>query len=204
MKKTTGSLVTLTLTLTLVCLCLSSSPASARSWEIGAKGGVNFTSFAMSPRQVSTSADGQLVAGGFVNYRFRERLALGAELLYAEHAVTVDEVGLDARLDARALLVPVPLHVALGPPDGTHIFLSGGVQWTSIGRTVETIEGVERVDEGGRDWDFGLLAGGGVRVPLRRGALSFEARYVWGLRDLDEDDDSVKLRTFYLLAGYHF
>ena len=190
--------------LVLILGCGFPAVAMSNSVEVGLKGGVNFTNISITPRLFDTRPDGQLAGGGFVAFRAHERVTLGAEFLFTELAVTADEVGLDARLDARAFVFPIPVRIDLGPTDRAGIFLSGGVQWTILGRTTETVNGVETVEEGTRDWDVGLFAGGGVHVPFRRGALSFEARYVAGLLDLDPDDDVVKVRTLFLLFGYQF
>lgn len=192
------------LLLVIASASVGASRASAQPWEVGVKGGVNFTNVSLTPPDLDTRPDGRLLAGGFVGFRFHERVALDAEVLVTQLAITDDEAGVDARLEARALLVPVPLRVAIGRTDRAHLFVNGGVQWTFLGRTVETVNGVESLDEGGRDWDFGLLTGAGVRVPLSRGALSFEARYVIGLMDQDPDDDIVKIRSLFFLAGYTF
>lgn len=174
---------------------------------LGFKGGANVTSIVISgPGEFDPNPATKWALGGFFAYRFFDRLALGAELLYAELGVTTDDFGVEARFDARGFVLPAPFTVELTASDSTHAFLTGGPMWTFFGRTLETFDGVEEdVDEEIADVDFSLFVGGGVRIPLDRGSFSVEARYAHGLVDVDTSgEDTVKTRTFWVLVGYEF
>ena len=54
-----------------------------------------------------------------------------------------------------------------------------------------------------REWDFGLVAGGGLEMRLRRATIALEARYTTGRRSILEDLE-LKNRSFGLVLALLF
>ena len=110
--------------------------------------------------------------------------------------------------------VPLVLRVT-GNPIGVRGFVTAGLEVSFL------LDAEVKVDDVSQDLTdeyqsttLGALFGAGVMVPLGRQFLTFELRYVQGLNDIVERDNtdeipgisgpSVKYRGFELMAGYLF
>ena len=186
-------------------LALSAAPAAAQT--IGFKLGPTFSKLDIEDDDTAESLT-NFGGGGFIRFGLGG-LTLQAELLAltkgAEQEDTVNN--LTGKLKFTYIEVPVTAMFSFGAPyvfagpslafeidceaeiEGTGGSLSG-----DCGDSLET-----------KELDFSLHGGAGVHFPVGPGALLLEARYIYGLTDLNDDatvTGSAKHRTWAVMAGY--
>jgi len=99
--------------------------------------------------------------------------------------------------------VPVKLHWNLSGALSPHV--AAGPQLAFIGRTRQSFGGVETdVSDDVRDVDFELLLGAGLGMRAGRGRVTLELRHAIGLRNVDETENEIKVRSLQVLVGYQF
>ena len=119
-----------------------------------------------------------------------------------------DEDGARSRLALDYLEVPALWRASFDGPGSSGFYVAAGpfVAWRTRARAVvEFADASEEIDvsDDVSGWDAGVTAGGGIEL----GALVFDGRFVWGLRDIDSDrTDEVKVftRALSLTAGLRF
>ncbi len=130
--------------------------------------------------------------------------------VFKSRGTVVDEV--DYALNY--MTVPMLLRVT-GDPLGVRGFVTAGLEFSFLLDAEVTADGVtEDQTAEFRDTTVGALFGAGAMVPLGSQFLTFELRYVQGLSDIVERDNtdeipglsgpSVKYRGFEFLVGYLF
>lgn len=195
----------------VILLLLASVPGfgatAAAQMSAGVKGGVNIADVRVEGADAA-ALDPMYgaVVGGFVTLPAFAGLELQTEVLYSMKGARVEETGLDTRLMLDYIEVPVLARLARGPRGGTRYFVAGGPSFglrvrartrTDFGGAVEEIDISDDVER----FDVGVAVGGGVEL----GALVIDARYTFGLTDIDRSEDAKSTnRVISLTAGLRF
>ena len=99
--------------------------------------------------------------------------------------------------------MPLKLHWNVSGALSPHV--AAGPQLAFIGRTRQSFGGFETdVSDDVRDLDVELLLGAGLAIRAGRGRLTLELRHAIGLRNVDETENEIKVRSLQLLVGYQF
>ncbi len=192
----------------LVLVC--SGPAGAQGLAIGVRGGVNLADVALDADGAAPSFDSRigLVAGAFVTLPITSWIELQPEVLYSGKGARLEQEGIESKLVLDYLEVPVlarvsgnafgttRYYVVAGPTAGFRMRAKTRTEFSGATEELDISEDVER-------FDFGIAAGGGLQF----GSLLVDARYTFGLTDIDKDTtDSVtiKNRVLSLTAGIRF
>jgi hypothetical protein len=183
-------------------------PSAAQDGGVGVKGGVNFANQALTGTGApSTSMRVAAVGGGFVTLPLAPWLALQCEGLYTMKGAKVSVSGINSTLQIDYLEVPLLARVRLGSGH-RHYYVAGGVapafrlrarSATTFSTSTEELDVADQVEP----FDLGVAAGGG----MQSGALVIDARYTFGLRDIDTDKTDAtrtKNRTVAVTAGFRF
>jgi len=199
-----------------VALAVASSPCLAQLMSLGVKGGLSVSnvtakasgtsintdnrtgynvvgvlSMAVSPT-VAVEIDGQLVGKGFGISDSMAGITTGLDLLYLNFpilAMFTVPGGPDRLLAARLFVGP-----------------SFGFRITCDIVPFEGQSGTGVCDpQQARSFDFGVLAGAGVKIGRGTGGLILDVAFDYGLSDINKADDlSVKNRAFVVSLGYLF
>ena len=175
--------------------------------EAGIKGGVSFGNISnkgVLPGSLKTRTG---FAGGlYVGYRAAV-IGLGIEGLYAQRGARSDQVfalGSDPSVDpeTRVDFIDVPAYLKLTlPAPLIRPFVYAGPQVSFEIRCRTAGDAACATTSTRKKTDYAAVIGAGVRL----GGLGFEARYVYGLRDLKlstvTSSESFKTRSFMLLAS---
>jgi hypothetical protein len=127
------------------------------------------------------------------------------ELFYTEVHFVSRDFDPEASISTRALqlALPVRYHWSAGGSVSPH--LAAGPQLALIGETRQAFDGTgQDISDDVRDLDVQLVAGAGLGIRAGGGRATLEARYVLGLRNLDETENVIKMRGLQLLVGYRF
>jgi hypothetical protein len=194
----------------LALIALTLAPVPGRAGDARArfavKVGVDGTVAGVTgPGAFEARREAGFTGGIAVPIRLGERLALEPELLFAELGLSTDDFGVEARIDSRAVLLPLGLEAYLSR-GRARPYLAAGPQLAFIGRALRRLGSVEEdISDEIRDVDVQVFVGAGIDFQVGRGRLGLELRHAWGLRDVDEGlDSTVKLRSFFVLCGYRF
>ncbi|WP_034258062.1 porin family protein [Altibacter lentus] len=182
--------------LMLICLPLAMATANAQEVKLGVKAGVNF---AKLTGDAVEDADGRtgFHLGGVVEIPVSETFAVQPEVLYSQQGLQqeTDFFGdtLETKLKLDYINVPVMakyyvtdgLSIEAGPQFGFNVKAETeiSVEGDSDG---DEIEGTTDVSDSVSGFDLGL--GGGLAYQLNNGVF-FQARYMFGISNVDEDDD---------------
>ena len=184
----------------LVALALAAMPAAVDAQGLGIKGGMSFGSVSNSgvlPGDVGTRTGFAIGIAAFSP----GPVGFGIEALYAQRGVTGDENIASRELEYIDL--PVYLRVALPNPAVTPYAYAG----PQISYELGCDAGDESCPESDRpQWPTAAVVGAGVALGEQR--ISIEARYVYGLSDLNvgtvTDEDSYEDRSFMVLGAITF
>jgi hypothetical protein len=198
----------------LTCFMMLSSTAAIAQNTVGLIGGFNVTNLLRSPGQPSTSHEQRVrfAGGALVEFKLLQNFALQLEPMYVQKGASFDFIdtnseNLDARrleIDMAYLELPIMLKFRLmnrvtGP------YLLGG---PSVGLLLSAKE-VARVGETDikdqrKSLDVGIGGGGGVFLSSDRVKFFIEARYNYGVLNIDdaaEDGSTLKNNGFRVLLG---
>ena len=155
------------------------------------------------------------LSGVFLHFPFTGALAVRPELLFAlkgGRTLATIEGGGTATLDIELayLELPVLAHLTLGRGRWRPVLFAGPAPALQIGCDLGVVVEPEPVrvtcneaEITFREWDLGLVAGGGLEARLNRSTLALEARYTAGLRSILQDLRADN-RTFALLLALTF
>ena len=186
----------------LLALALSASSLAAQV-QLGIKGGASFGNISnkgVLPGDLETRTG---FAAGISLGLGASLVGVGAEALYAQRGLKSDGTG-DVKLDY--LDVPVYLKVQVVAPGVSPFGYIGPQVSFEVNCANEDLD----CSETGRSTtDYAGVIGAGVKFGSGGGAaLTAEARYIYGLKDLELDtitsDESFKTRSFLILAGLAF
>lgn len=189
--------------LMVVALLAAAAPVCAQG-RFGVEGGVNIA----TQQSDGPSLDSRtgLVAGAFYELPLAAGpLRVQVEALYAQRGARLTVRGIESTLALDYIDVPVLARIRFGSGH-TRYFAAGGPSTafrvrakarTSFSSSVEEIDMADEVEA----IDLGIAAGGGVEI----GRLVVEARYTFGLTDVDKDPASrSKNRGIAATAGFRF
>jgi hypothetical protein len=208
--------------LTAGWLLLAPSAAGAQNLTItsGAKAGIAFTALPkagevldpiIGTASVDTSSKTGLVAGGFVQFAFSERLSFQPELLFVMKGVKLDEVANGGTVTAKVNYLEFPLLARYGAAvgNGLNAYALVGPTFAIKAGTSAHVDAPNKtvdvdIDSAVRSFEAGLAFGGG----LERGRYLLEARFTLGLSDVANDTvphvDALRNRTIGIMAGIRF
>jgi outer membrane protein with beta-barrel domain len=191
--------------LTAILLCCP-APALAQGFSMGVKGGVNFADVTFD-QSGATSPRWFPVAGLFATLPPHWGVTLQPEVLYSMKGARLDAGGAPTSLLLDYVEMPVLGRVSM-TAFGRRVYVAGGPTFAFRvrARTRSAFSGVtEEIDIGDelRRFDLGIAGGGGVEF----GALVFDARYTFGLTDIDKDKTDAATahnRVLSLTGGWRF
>lgn len=190
-----------------------STAAFAQS-TLGILGGFNVTNLLRNPGQPSTSHEQRVrfAGGAFVEFGLVQNFAIQLEPMYVQKGANFDFIDTSSEnLDARRLEVnltylelPIMLKFRL-MNRATGPYLLGG---PSVGILLSAKE-MERVSENDikdqrKSVDVGIGGGGGVFLSSERVKFFMEARYNYGVVNIDdaaEDGSTLRNNGFRILLG---
>jgi opacity protein-like surface antigen len=194
----------LTLSVVITSVLIATLDARAQT-HVGIKAGTVNTNLSVSGSG-SFDTDGEFgfVFGGFVSVPLGPRVRLQPEFIVSERTFSISGVTPAPSVSATAFEIPVFVQVRFGK--SVQPFFQFGPQVSVISNVTQRLPGAEvDLSDEINDVDFGMAIGGGVEVPVKRGALLFEGRAQWGFRDLSVGSDTtMRLRGVMVLAGYRF
>jgi opacity protein-like surface antigen len=194
----------LTLSVVIISVLIGATNARAQT-HAGFKAGTVNTNLSVSG-SASFDTDGEFgfVFGGFVSVPLGPRVRLQPEFLVSERTFSISGVSPAPSVSATAFEMPVFVQVRFG--ESVHPFFQAGPQVNVISSVKQRFGGTEvDLSDQINDVDFGMAIGGGVEIPVKRGALMFEGRAQWGFRDLSVGSETtMRLRGVMVLAGYRF
>ena len=192
-----------------ILLAVSAAPLAAQDRGLGVTGGVLFATQQIDgesdPPALGTRVGA--VGGAFYTLPLGSWLAAQIEGLYAMKGATLDVLGINSTVKIDYVEVPILARVRLGS-GRRHYHVDGGIApafrvraraataFSGATEELDIASSVERVD-------LGVAGGGGVVF----GAFSIDARYTFGLRDIDadkSDSSRTKNRALAVTAGYRF
>lgn len=188
---------------TTILICCS-GPAFSEGLSLGVKGGVNFANVTFEKTDAA-KAKWLPVAGVFVTLPPTLGISLQPEVLYSQKGASLGAGQASVILDY--LEVPVlarrsmtvfghRLYFAGGPSIALRLRARTRVVFDDVTEEIDTSDDVSR-------FDVGVAAGGGVEF----GSLVFDARYTFGLTDIDKDkaaDAKSRNRVLSLTGGWRF
>lgn len=204
------------LTATAALLLLSAPAAAQVSVHVGAKAGAPFSTLSQDPDRDAQSLVG-FALGGFARFAFPAGFSVQPELLFvrkgAKYEFTEDGTAFEEKVKLDYLEVPVLLRYDLARPGGgiAPYFFAGpsvGIEVAcNLSAEAEGTDFEEACDEipgfGTESIDVGATGGAGVGFPAGPGTLFVEARYTFGLTNIDTRDESeTKNRSGAVLVGY--
>jgi hypothetical protein len=164
-------------TLALIAFCAGGLLAQGISG--GLKAGVNFSNQLYSGDGFSASADARtgFHAGGYLNIGFSETFSVQPELLYNSLGAKI----LDTQFKTDYLSIPIMLKYSPAPIFNIH----AGPQF---GLLLSAKYDDEDAKETMKGLDLGVGLGVGVDLPM---GLGLSARYVMGLSNISEEEDTT-------------
>lgn len=193
----------------LAMLVFAGTDAAAQQLQAGARAGVNLANVSVDGDDSSPSFDTRtgLVAGAFVTWQALSWLQVQPEVLYTAKGASLEQDGIDAQLLLDYLEVPLlarvtrrvsgtPVYVVAGPALAWRLRAKSRAAFSGATEEIDLADDVE-------SFDLGIVAGGGVDV----GRFVIDARYTFGVRDIDADrTDAVSMRNrvLSLTAGFKF
>lgn len=194
--------------LLLALLCCSSAAMA----QLGVRAGINLANVDFdiddSPVDIETDVRVGFQVAAFYEAALSDNFSLQPELTFIQKGFKIEDTGDDLTRTLNYLEVPV-----LGKYNFNEgevlFFLQGGPSFgfalsgeDKLGNQSEDIDFEE--DDVTR-FDFGLQLGGGLGFPVGDGTLFFDARYLLGLTNGNENDDpTVFNRGIGLSIGYKF
>jgi hypothetical protein len=181
---------------------------------VGAEVGYSRSDLSGADANQIRSRQGALT-GVFLYFPVRTGLAVRPELLFSlKGGRTLAELegGGTATLDIELAYLELPVLAHYAPAIGRFrpVLFGGPSTALQIGCDLQLVVQPDPIratcneaDITFREWDLGLVLGGGVEVHLNRATLALEARYTAGLRSV-LDDARVQNRAFAILLALTF
>ena len=197
-----------------VMIVLAANASHAQTIQAGVKAGIDFSSLPnagevidqiVKLRSTETSSKAGVVLGGFVIFPIMDRLSFQPELAFVMKGVKLNE-GSEGTLTASLRYLEFPILARYEATVGGHTaYLVVGPTFAVKAGTGAHLDGPnqtdENIDAAIRSFDAGIAFGGGMVYDR----YLFEVRYTQGVTDVGTDlfphTDSVKNRTFAILAG---
>jgi hypothetical protein len=175
-------------------------PHAVHGQSIGFKLGGSLANQEFDPEAESSSI-GAFAGGGFVRFGLG-RLGVQVEALSITRGSEDEATNSETKIEY--IEVPLLLHLPLTLGQSFAPYVIGGPSIAfDVDCELETTSGVTAECPDREKTDFGLSAGGGLGVAAGPGALLFEGRYTWGLKNISKAEAvAVKNRTALFVVGY--
>ena len=202
-----------------ICLSLpaiaSAQAPAVGEFEYGVKGGINISSLKVDFGDVNITGDGRagFLFGGWLARDFNPRVGIQVEGLFSQKGTEFNEAdGLfpefsgDPSFKLSYIEFPVLARVNFPVAPATVRVLAGPTFAFNVNESVKIGDDVEfdGDDVPLKAFEMGFALGGAVE--FRK--FIVDARYTWGLTDINDDEDadevSVKNGTFTISFGYRF
>lgn len=209
--------------LVIVAACvvaLTVQTASAQLFGVGVKGGVNFANlsgdFIFREDGITVEPNLKTRPGFVIGASMRSRLlpliSLQPEILYSEKGAKFDlrgqDIGMpgasiDGSIDLKYLEVPILLRVGL-PIPGFSPFVYAGPAFAYTLSAETTLEfrlagfsetETQDIKDEVKNFDYGLVIGGGMEFGLPLIKIHAELRYTLGLRNIPDSDNDFDLKN---------
>ncbi len=189
---------------------MSFATAQSQEVRLGIKGGYNMTTLTGDIEDASSRSSFHL--GGLVEVPISERFSIQPEVLYssqgAEYRGTLTGAD-DSKITAKLDYIQVPIMAKFYAAEGFAI--EAGPQIGFLAKSTAefestvgdvTVIGDEDMEDI-KSTDIGIGVGASYRIPA---GLFFGARYNFGLTDINEADNGIKMHNgvFQLSVGYSF
>lgn len=198
----------------LLTLCMV-LPANAQV-NLGFLGGLNLANISVDPPMEGIELSNRIaiVVGGVFDYRLSKYFTLRLEPMYLQKGVKfeTDEApgGVDYKFKSAYLEIPMMMtytfviqrikpYLIAGPTIGFCLSAKKYISWDSQHSDSDIKEETESID-------FGIVLGAGLSVPIVSNSIFLEARYVFGLTNINEEpsDPVVKNKGIQIFAGLTF
>ncbi len=200
-----------------VALFLSATALQAQEIRLGAKGGLNLSTFGGDVEDVNSRTGFHI--GGLVEIPLSERFSIQPEILYSAQGAKYEDAGefggvpYDYTVTTKLDYIQVPLMAKVYVVEG--LAIEAGPQVAFLVNDKYEFDGdlgpFESEDEGDLDEndlssvDVSLGAGASYRLPM---GLFFGARYNFGLSNVNDADDSddykIHNNVLQVSVGYSF
>ncbi len=203
------------LVLLLVAAAVTNLAAQRARPAVGAQVGYSSTDLSGADADQVRSRQGA-ITGVFLYFPVGPGLALRPELLFSlkgGRTLAQLEGGGTATLDIELAYLELPVLAHFAPRTGRFrpVLFGGPAPALQIGCDLQLVLQPDPIQvtcaeaevTTFREWDLGLVAGGGVEAHLNRATLALEARYTAGLRSV-LDDARVANSAFALLLALTF
>ena len=191
--------------LVAILIC-SAAPVFGQGFSMGVKAGGSFANVEFDPSN-DTSARWFPVAGLFATFAPHWGVSLQPEVIYSMKGARLGGTGAPTLVMLDYVEMPLlgrvsmtafgrRLYIIAGPSFAVRVRARTRTTFTDVTEEIDIGDQVKR-------FDVGLAGGGGVEF----GALVFDARYTFGLTDIDKDKTDTATahnRVFSLTGGWRF
>jgi hypothetical protein len=192
-------------------------PASGATTRMGIKGGLSLSRWAVNLPGLASGPLETLPwpAGGLFLKLSTGAFSVQAEALYVRAGTRTDVSGVEHQYRIDYVRVPVLVKVNLRPYGSIEPVIYGGTYAAArltakeVTRSTDGNE-VTDIKSGLKSWDLGLIAGVGVDFNWGMTLISLEARYAWGLLDINTtlveapSGFHIRNRTALIMLGVGF
>lgn len=206
MRRSLSFVVALTI---LAAPAVSAQVPIAPRVSIGPYAGLNYTTFYGGDAEGADSRT-DFMLGAQLDVGFGGTGLFRTGLLYSGRGAETTDAGVTGKLKIHYLEVPVLLGYRFGTT-GIHPYLNGGANLgIKTGCKVDVSQGglsfsadcdSDPINADISSFDFGIVGGGGLQIPVGTSDLTFDLRYTLGLTKISSDTD-IKNRGFTLGVGY--
>ena len=198
----------------------SLSAQRAGSMTIGIMGGANLATLEQDPdpTDVEFGYKAGAVVGAFLGYQLSDMFSIEPQVLFSQKGADVDGTGANSALDGsiRINYIAVPVLLKAWFPmaySSVKPFVFAGPEVAfKVGCTARgeilAVTGSRDCDETGTELDIkstdvGLTGGGGIQFNTGTSVVRIDARYTWGLTDINDAGDAreIKNRAFSATIG---
>jgi Outer membrane protein beta-barrel domain len=187
---------------------LFASTAAGAEVHVGVLAGVNVARLHFSEEDPDLDLRSKtfLATGAVVEVALTRGLSLQLEPMYIQKGGRLeirDFFGEDASASLRFSYIELPALLKYAKATGPvrpYLIAGPSVAYRVGGVTLRDEatgeeEEPEDADENIGKWDVGLGAGGGLQFPVGRSTLFVEARYTWGLSNINEEDEEFQIKN---------
>ena len=179
--------------------------------QFGIRAGVNLANFSADDYDGSSKLGFNL--GLFYQIEAGDMLMIQPELNFMQHGTKLDFDFLGETIESTTSLnyiqVPVMLKAVFGDKSATSFFVEAG-PYIAYGLSASAkacfsgeceTEDINWEDDGLKRMDFGIQAGAGVNINSN---LSLNVRYILGLANINDGEETVKNTGINIAIGYKF
>ena len=188
--------------------------------HFGVLGGVNLATVSVDPMPEEGLEFSNLTCfgfGGVLDYYLGESISLHLEPMYLQKGtkmiMTMEGLGeLTGEMNASYIEIPVMLKFEFGANNVRPYIMGGPTIGYRLSAEMKTSFGgeeqTEDMKETTKDFDYGVVFGGGVSMQMGNNTFFVEGRYSLGLANINDDpedpDTTIKTKGIQVFAGITF